>query len=325
MGIFASALFWGPVSAAVLAACLFIIHVIRKRRLDKLLDQPADSDQNRVLSTATQLQELRELLADTGYAYDWQQSVFYSILYPWQRRMGYCSLYDESSAAMGMVIDCEPVRFEYGGKKWMIELWKGQYGLTSGAEIGIYNTTRPELDIPGVFNGTFYDCADDEDTLSMTFTLLRKNKILFSRAGRHWWLTGFKLGEFSKPSDLTMEASITFKERGMMTAFLNALMELGYTKDEVKSGGTTVLILYTKPHTKQPLTRRGLIGWFALKEDRKAVGRYRRMTKGLVNIVDILLTLQQKAPSLYRLALNLGKHQDIYKSFEKLQPYLEKD
>ena len=46
---------------------------------------------------------------------------------------------------MGMIIDCEPVRFYYGGKKWLIELWKGQYGMTTGCEIGVY--TAPVYDV----------------------------------------------------------------------------------------------------------------------------------------------------------------------------------
>ena len=325
MVIFGSALFWVLVSSAALVACLFIINVVRNRRLDKLLEESVPEIQNQVLYTAAQLEELQQLLSDTGYTYDGRQNIFCSIMYPWQRKYGYCSLYDESSAPLGMVIDCEPVRFEYGGKKWMIELWKGQYGLTSGAEIGIYTTTGPDLDIPGVFNGTFYECAADEDTLSMTYTLLRKEKVLFSRAGRHWWLTGFMLGVFTKPSALTLEASITFKDSLMKTAFLDALREIGYTPNEVRHNGNTVLVLFSKPHSRQPLTRRGLIGWIALRQDRKAVGRYRRLTKGLYNMADILKQLKRKSPVLYELALNLGRHKKFYKPFDQIKPFLSKE
>ena len=49
-----------------------------------------------------------------------------------------------------MIIDCEPICFMYGGKNWMIELWKGQYGLETGGEIGVYNAAenRPPTQIP---------------------------------------------------------------------------------------------------------------------------------------------------------------------------------
>jgi Domain of unknown function (DUF4474) len=35
------------------------------------------------------------------------------------------------------------------GKTWMIELWKGQYGLMTGCEIGVYN--RSPKDFPSYY------------------------------------------------------------------------------------------------------------------------------------------------------------------------------
>ena len=49
---------------------------------------------------------LQQILNGTGYDYDWQQDVFYSVRNPWQKQFGYCRLYDESAAPLGMVIDC---------------------------------------------------------------------------------------------------------------------------------------------------------------------------------------------------------------------------
>jgi hypothetical protein len=321
---YGSALFWVLISGAVLVALTFIVSVIRRWRLNKLLSEPLPESQNQVLYSAAQLEALRQLLADTGYAYDGNQNVFYSVMYPWQRKLGYCRLYDVSSAAVGMVIDSEPIYFDYGGRKWMIELWKGQYGITTGAEIGVYNTTGPDLNIPGIFNGTFYFCAGDEDTLSMTYTLIKKDKVLFSRAGRHWWLTGFRLGEYAKPSWLTMEASITFKDGEMQSAFLEGLRKTGYTQDEIRYSGNTVLILFTKPHSRQPFTRHGLVAWLALRYNKRNVGRYRSLTKGLDNMYDILTTLKDTAPLLYSLVMNMGRPKKSFKVYDKLQPYLER-
>ena len=324
MVIFGSALFWVLFSAAVLAALGFIISIVRRIRLNKLLNEPLPESQKNVLYTTTQLEVLRRLLADTGYAYDWSQNIFYSVLNPWQRKLGYCRLYDESSALAGMVIDCEPVYFDYGGKKWMIELWKGQYGITTGGEIGIYNTEGPDLDIQGVFNGTFYFCANDNETLSMMYTLRLNDRHLFSRAARHWWLTGFRLGEFAKPSRLTMEASITFKDHGMQQAFLEGLRKIGYEDGEYRYSNNTVLVLFSKPHSRQPVTRHGLVAWIALKVDRRNVGRYRKLTKGMDNMADILAVLSRKAPVLYNMALNMGRHQKTYEAYDKLRPFVEK-
>ena len=49
--------------------------------------------------------------------------------------------YDAAALAMNAIIDCEPIFFDYAGKTWLIELWKGQYGLETGCEIGVYNRT----------------------------------------------------------------------------------------------------------------------------------------------------------------------------------------
>ena len=60
-------------------------------------------------------------------------------MYPLQRYFGYAYAYDAAALAMNAIIDCEPIFFDYAGKTWMIELWKGQYGLETGCEIGVYN------------------------------------------------------------------------------------------------------------------------------------------------------------------------------------------
>ena len=38
-----------------------------------------------------------------------------------------------------MIIDAYPVYFDYQDKTWMIEFWRGQYGINTGAEIGVYH------------------------------------------------------------------------------------------------------------------------------------------------------------------------------------------
>ena len=117
-----------------------------------------------------------------GFEYDPAQDIIYSRMDPLQRSFGYAYGYDVAALAMSADIDCEPIFFDYDGKHWMIELWKGQYGLETGCEIGVY--TRPIgspaagyalLDAtigqrPG--DGTpshnlFYDCASNADRLEL--------------------------------------------------------------------------------------------------------------------------------------------------------------
>lgn len=276
----------------------------------------SESDKDFIYS-AVQLEAIREMLAGTGYEYDPRQDIFYSTLNPWQRSVGYCSLYDEAAIPLGMVFDCEPVRFKYGGKKWLIELWKGQYGITTGGEIGVYTATKPYLEVPGVSNGIFYTCAGDSDTLSMTYTLLRGNDVMFYRAARHWWLTGFRLGEYADPSELTMEASLTLKDAAMRDAFLAALYKLGYTDKEVRTGGNTVLILFKKPHSKQPLARAGIIGSMALQGLRNNVAFYRSISGGNKSFYDVFMQLKQ-TPQMLDLALGIGRKKEFAGVYEDI-------
>jgi hypothetical protein len=109
----------------------------------------------------------------------------------------------------------------------------------------------------------------------------------------------------------------------MMSAFLEGLVKRGYTQNEYRTSGNTVLVLFKKPHSKQPLARRGLIGWIALRVDKRNVWRYRTLTKGVFNIVDVLELLKNRAPFLYERALNVGRPKKLYKLYDAIRPYLE--
>jgi hypothetical protein len=273
--------------------------------------------------TPLELAEIRHILADTGYAFDPRQNIFYSILNPWQRKLGYCSFYDEASTPIGLVFDSEPIRFEYGGKMWMIEFWKGQYGITTGGEIGIYTKIGPEADIIGLPDATFYNCAEDEDHLSMAYTLLKNDEVLFNRAARHWWLTGFMLGEYAEPSDLSMEISITFKNMAMRDAFLSELFNIGYTESEVRYGSNTVLILFTQPHSKQPLTRNAVVSAVAMQTLHNNVEEYRKIVGVKSNMYDILTAVKEESPLLYDLILKMGRQEELYRQFESASQLLK--
>lgn len=217
------------------------------------------------ISVAQNNEELDDAFGVAGYDYDPKQDIFYSTLDPWQRKFGYCGLYDESLAPLGMIIDCEPICFEYGGEKWMIEFWKGQYALNTGCEIGIYKEVF-NLGIPGVIDGPFYKSVENEDMMYMAFSLKKNGRELFNREDTHWWLTGFKLGEFSNPSELTMDIGIVFNETEMCYAFIDALIKAGYPDGEIAKVGNRVYFTFDKPHMEQPATRTRITDWIIQKK-----------------------------------------------------------
>jgi UDP-2,3-diacylglucosamine pyrophosphatase LpxH len=201
-----------------------------------------------------------------GFRYDPLQDIIYSKMDPLQRKFGYAYGYDAGALAMNAVIDCEPIFFDYAGKTWMIELWKGQYGLETGCEIGVYNRTIGSSSFflsvldstvgkrpgdPSPEHKLFFDSASDSELLTMSSTLYRKGQRIFSRGPeRHWWLTGFRWGLLSDPEDLTMDVTIECQDPVMTSALVGALESMGYA--DVDVNGNTVAFTFATPKTPQP-------------------------------------------------------------------------
>jgi hypothetical protein len=196
-----------------------------------------------------------------GFLYDPDQDIIYSRMDALQRSFGYAYGYDAAALGMSAVLDCEPIFFDYDGKHWMIELWKGQYGLESGCEIGVYTRSIGSSD-PGyalldatvgkrpgdsvASHNLFYGCAADGDRLEMSATLRREGEPLFTRGPEeHWWLTGFKWGVLSEPKQLSVDVSITLKDSAMCEAFMAGIAGRPYPNLKVE--GTTVSFTFAEP------------------------------------------------------------------------------
>jgi hypothetical protein len=266
--------------------------------------------------------ELYKAIDESGYSYDPEQDIFYSNMNAWQRNMGYCRLYDEAAAPMGMIIDCEPIYFEYDSKRWLIELWKGQYDLTTGCEIGLYTTKEPDLDIPDVFMGPFFQCASDEERLHMEYYVMKNDEFLFGREDNHWWLTGFKLGEFSEPSELTMYLSITLRDEVMREAFVAGLLNAGYLEHEINIDENTVRLKFEKAHTQQPNTRTELTDRIIQRKNQILCERYQEITSPYDTFPEKMKAIQEQSTVLYELVLNIGKTKQLFESFDIIRDYM---
>jgi len=276
------------------------------------------------LSKSEKSIELNRDLAPWGFAYYAPQDLFYSIKDGWQRNCGYCQLYDEGSAALSMIIDCEPIYFNYAGKNWLIEFWKGQYGMTTGCEIGIYNTTEPVRHNLIGFNSTFYNCSEDKDQIYMSFTLRKDNRILLQRSEPHWWLTCFRLAEFSHPSDLVMASEIQLKDSTMKDAFVEGMINAGYQTNELTIRGNAVAFTYDKPRNRQPLTRTAIIEFIMQTNNNRNCIAYNLATRSIAdNTLDRLFFVKEQAPKLYNKIMNIGNHTDIFKHCDKITDILD--
>ncbi len=198
-------------------------------------------------------------LSVAGFKYDPYEDIFYSTKGAWQKNFGYGHIYDVTAPIFRMIIDTEPVHFSYNNKNWLITFWKGQYGITTGAEIGIYCTKEKK-----VTKNTIYLQVEDSEMLDMSFILSKKGKKIIQISARHWWLAAFKLGMFSKPRDLSMSITITFKDKEMLESFLKAFKKIGYKEKEYKIIDNTFIFNYKKPRTRKVWTR-SLIGDFIIQ------------------------------------------------------------
>lgn len=159
----------------------------------------------------------------------------------WQKGAGYNEIYDKWAAIACMFIDQIHLRFTYGGKDWMIECWKGQYGwLLVGAEIGVY--TADEDSYTGSSGDiNHYNCADEEDWLYMQLDCYWAEnnsghyKKVFTRPyDKYWWATGFVKGQLTKYSaprtEMKTKNRITLKDEAMANIFVTTLKNAGFVR-----------------------------------------------------------------------------------------------
>lgn len=185
-----------------------------------------------------------------GFTYNSKKDLFYSSKNAWQRQFGYCHLYDVGAPLFRMIIDTEPVKFYYNNKNWLICFWKGQYGIVTGAEVGIYATNQKEIN-----KNTLYLPVKDDDMLDMSITLYKNGIKLAEDSQKHWWLTIFKLGYYSKPKELSVDIIINFKDQEMLRAFLLAFKKLKYKDSDYVVNNNTFSFTFKKPHTRKVWTR----------------------------------------------------------------------
>lgn len=154
----------------------------------------------------------------------------------WQKNFGFNEVYDKFAPITMMYYDTVRTIFDYDGKEWLVQMWKGQYGYCFvGGEVGIY-TRRPGS------GGTHFACADKEDWLNMEMAFVWDEfndgnySPIFTRPyEKYWWCTGFVVGFPNKNIVKTREefrlvTHITFKDSEMADAFCNAFSANGFKR-----------------------------------------------------------------------------------------------
>ena len=166
---------------------------------------------------------LNTILSPFGYVYESKQDIISTLNDAWQRSAGYTALFDRAALSLSMVIDALPIYFDYHGRTWLIEFWKGQYGINTGAEVGIYCADRilEEYEL----EKAHFDAIKDFERIPVSFTLTRDADPIAAVSRPAWWLTAFCVGMFSSPSQLAMNCILQFPDSDMQTCFIAALKQ----------------------------------------------------------------------------------------------------
>lgn len=270
----------------------------------------------------TTLCRLNHYLRKDDMVYQPSAHVFHTSNFSWQRKYGHCKLYDDAAALYGNIIDCEPIPFRYKKKNWLIEFWKGQYGAALGAEVGIYCTDQPDIVVPDFFTGLFYQAIAPSEFLPIEIVCRRNGVLLFVRSETHWWLNAYLIGEYARPSDLSLDISITFPCVSMRRAFVQGLRKCGYQRKEYDIRRNKVFVSFTTPHTKQPVSR-VLLEESRLLKSYASCHFYQAATLKQPDCIQALLAIRHNTPDLYHKLIPLGKSKKLYESiYRKIKTYL---
>jgi hypothetical protein len=189
-----------------------------------------------VVKTSNFLRDFLQNNQVLSYQYSYVDDYYYTVNEgAWQTNFGFGRIYDIASPYILLEYDYVRVFFTYDNMDWMLQMWKGQYGLIFyGGEVGIYNREHSE---DGVSEWAMYNCPGEEDWLGMEMTLWHEEingkwtREFTREYDKYWWCTGFKNGTLrqQEPADeLRLEGRITFKDAEMAKIVADGLKECGF-------------------------------------------------------------------------------------------------
>lgn len=246
-------------------------------------------------------QKLSALSEPFGFVYEPKEDIFVSHIYAWQRSSGYEALFDALAPKFNMIFHAYPVYFDYQDKTWLIEFWKGQYGINTGAEAGVYHANR--LIPKSQRKLVNYNSVSNNEMPLIGLCLERRQKKLFSRKEYHWWMAAFRMGLFSQPEDLLMYVNIYFDTVAMAQAFAEGLKEAGFSPETYRIRGQRVSVVLEdgEEFTGIKKLHRSVVQ----SVNRCYCGLYRLVTMPFTTTADRMLFLYEQLPWCFRHMLRL--------------------
>ncbi|MCL2105909.1 MAG: DUF4474 domain-containing protein [Oscillospiraceae bacterium] len=208
-----------------------------------------------------------------GFIFDPYQFTIINQKPVFQWGLGFNEVYDVFPWVVNVWADTIRCKFNYEGRDWLIQLWKGGYGLflATGGEIGIY--TKSERFIIEHYNAP----VSQNDWLNLEYTIYNKGEKLFTRPspyltgdeGPYWWAPGYKVLSIctdflsSPRKNVIMDATIEFKDKKMAQLFIDQLKEKGF---KPLAKGATMSIKTPETYLLMPNGKSVRLVWQNLNE-----------------------------------------------------------
>jgi len=140
--------------------------------------------------------------------------------YSYQRAVGFNGVYELIGPVVGFHTQTATFPFDYEGKEWKIQLWKGSYYYVSnGAEIGLYEREKGAQNLFDIW-------APADRELGMSLKVYKDGKLdVEYPEEQNWWICGVHYGNPAKlpvvsADKLRMTGTVRFKDKVMLDAFL---------------------------------------------------------------------------------------------------------
>lgn len=163
----------------------------------------------------------------SGFNFSITEMMVYATSEAWMRDFGFCVFYDIAANSMPLLwhYNTRRFKFDYDGLEWMVQIWKGNYLIANGAEVGLYNRES------GSF-GTFYNSAQNDQMIPMSMQLYAGDKLIVNQEEQlHWWINGFEISGVHYPvSSLSLFFTFEMPDEEILNAFCESI-DKNYRKD----------------------------------------------------------------------------------------------
>lgn len=130
-----------------------------------------------------------------------------------QRGAGFMDIFDDAGGFLGMDLDTKVINYDYDGKHYRLQFWKGSYGFGNayGAEVGLYYNTS---------GGEWYKTVSGKDEIRMDQYVKDKNgNVLihndtadYAKNQDHYWNLAIRSSRGYNKNNLVQESYITIKD-----------------------------------------------------------------------------------------------------------------